>query len=88
MVNIEDENCKRKGEKRKVEEFLKEETAKRLKTEEQLKTVKDELETSKKTYKKKFRDLLNKVAKLNRKKTQEGSTRKRSSRTQAAPGTS
>ena len=77
--NIEYENRKLKGEKRKLEESL-EETAKQLKTEEQLKTVKEELEISKKTYKK-FRDFVNKVAKLHRKKIQEGSTRKRSSRT-------
>ena len=77
VVNIEYENRKLKGEKRKLEESLEEETARRLKTEEQLKTVKDEVETSKKTYKKKFRDLVNKVAKLNRKKNSRGPDKKK-----------
>jgi phosphoenolpyruvate carboxylase len=63
-VNVEHENRKLKGEKRKLEESLEEETSKRMRTKDQLKKAENTMKSGEEKYRKKFKQLVNKVAKL------------------------
>ena len=71
-VNVEHENRRLKGEKRMLEESLKEETCKRMRTEDQLKKAENTVKSNEEKYKKKFRQLVNKVAKLSSNKKSRG----------------
>ena len=64
IVNFENENKELKGEKRKLEQNLEVETTKRLRAEEQLKSLNNEVKAVKEKSKKKFKQIVNKVAKL------------------------
>lgn len=65
---MENENIKLKDEKRKAEESLAQETAKRLNVEERLNTALKKAETRGTFYKKRFKNLVKKVARGQMKK--------------------
>ena len=77
VVHLENENKKLKREKRMLEQSLEEESSKRMRTEEQLKTVTNTVESNKKMYKQKFKKLVNKVAKLSSNKKARGPDKKK-----------
>ena len=78
VVNLENENRQLKGEKRALEQSLEEEKTKRIRAEEDLKTATNMVKQSKEAHKKKFKQLVNKVAKLSSNKKSRGPDKNKS----------
>ena len=72
VVCLQNENKVLKGEKRVLEQSLEEETNKRMHVEEKLKTAANKVKQTKASSKKKFKQLINKVARLSRSKKWRG----------------
>lgn len=75
VVCLQNENKKLKEEKRVLEQSLEEETTKRIRVEEKLENTTNLANQNKEEYKKKFKQLVNKVAKLSSKKKSRGPAR-------------
>lgn len=78
VVNVAQENRQLKGENRKLENDLQEESNKRMHTEEELNATRALLVSNQKKYKQKFKQLVNKVARLSTKKKCRGPDKKKS----------
>ena len=78
VVNVAQENRQLKGEKRKLENDLQEESNKRMHTEEELNATRALLVSNQKKYKQKFKQLVNKVARLSTNKKCRGPDKKKS----------
>lgn len=77
LINLEKENNELRGEKRALEQSLVNESTKRMRVEEKLKSVTNLVKKNEKMYKQKFKQLVKKVAKINSNKKSRGPDKKK-----------
>ena len=77
VLVLKEQNCKLQGEKRKLEESLVEEEAKRLRVEEKLSNAVNKAQKNANYYKKEFKRVVRKLTKKNRKEIGRASGRER-----------